>query len=157
MVTAEIKPHATTKYTYRQSKFANVPELPMRAILVAPSGGGKTTLLVSLILDVYRHCWKRIYVFSPTAMLDDSWLPISEYCENVLHQDEPCLYDSYSEGTLQSLIKKHHTITSMAKRRGDTRLFGALIIIDDYADDPRVVRGSKSLRELFFAKVDVRV
>ena len=53
---AEIRPHATTSYTYRQSRFKNVPELPMRAVIVAPSGGGKTTLMVSLILDIYRFC-----------------------------------------------------------------------------------------------------
>ena len=50
---AEIRPHETVKYTYRQSRFKNVPELPTRAIVVAPSTGGKTTLMVSLILDIY--------------------------------------------------------------------------------------------------------
>ena len=149
MVTAEIKPHATTKYTYKQSRFANVPELPLRAVLVAPSGGGKTTLLVSLILDVYRGCWRRIYVFSPTALLDDARRPISDFCEDTLRQEEPCLYDRYSEDALQGLIDKHHRITAMAKKRGDTRLHGALVIIDDFADSPSVVRGSKSLHELY--------
>ena len=116
MATAEIKPHAAAKYTYKQSRFANIPELPLRAVLVAPSGGGKTTLLVSLILDVYRNCWRRIYVFSPTALLDDAWRPISDFCEDTLRQEEPCLYDRYSEDALQGLIDKHHRITAMAKK-----------------------------------------
>ena len=149
MAAAEIRPHATTKYTYKQSKFANVPELPLRAVLVAPSGGGKTTLLVSLILDVFKRCWRSVYVFSPTALLDDAWKPIQDFCEDTLRQEEPCLYDRYSEEALQGVIEKHHRITAMAKKRGDTRLHGALVIIDDFADSPSGVRGSKSLHELY--------
>ena len=146
---AEIRPHATTSYTYRQSRFKNVPELPCRAVIVAPSGGGKTTLLVSLILDIYRFCFRRVYVFSPTALLDDSWKPIQEFCEDVLRQDEPCLYDSYEEETLQKIIAKHHKITAMAKSQKKTQLYGALVIIDDFTDSPSVARGSKSLHELY--------
>jgi Poxvirus A32 protein len=146
---AEVKPHAVKEYTFRQSRFKNVPVLPMRAIVVAPSGGGKTTLLCSLILDLYRGCWRRIYVFSPTALLDDAWKPVAEYCENELKQEEQCLYDEFDEAMLQKILQKHHRITSIAKQQGHTKLFGALCLIDDYADSPAVVRGSKSLHELY--------
>jgi hypothetical protein len=145
---AEIKPHPTKEYRFKQSRFANVPELPMRAIVVAPSGGGKTTLLVSLILDVYKNCFKRIYVFSPTAFLDDAWKPVQEFAEQHLRQEQPCLYDEFSESTIQAIIEKHHKITRFAKDQG-RELFGALCIIDDYADNPAIVRGSRSLHELF--------
>jgi len=146
---AQIQPHASKQYTFRQSRFQHVPQLPMRAIVVAPSGGGKTTLLVSLILDIYRGCFRRVFVFSPTALLDDAWEPVEKYARETLNQEEDCLHDSFTEERLQQLIERHHKITALAKRQGITRLYGALVIIDDFADDPRVVRSSRSLHELF--------
>lgn len=146
---AEIKPHTTTTYTFRQSRYKTVPEIPFRAVLVAPSGGGKTTLMVSLCIDIYRLCFRRIYVFSPTALLDDAWQPVKEFCEETLRQEEPCLYDTYDEATLQKIIAKHHKITAMVKAQKKTQLYSALVIIDDFADSPSVVRGSKSLHELY--------
>ena len=42
------------EYTVKQSKYEHVGQLPMRSMLVAPSGGGKTVLLQNLILDIYK-------------------------------------------------------------------------------------------------------
>ena len=146
---AEIKPHATTSYTFRQSRYKTVPEIPIRAVLCAPSGGGKTTLLVSMILDLYRFCFKRIYVFSPTCHLDDAWIPVREFCEESLQQEEPCLYDTYDEATLQKIIERHRKITAMTKSMKKTQLYACLVIIDDFADNPTVMRTSRSLHELY--------
>jgi hypothetical protein len=88
-------------------------------------------------------------VFSPTALLDDAWKPVKEFCEEELRQEEPCLYDSYDEETLQKIITKHQKITAMVKAQKKTRLHAALVIIDDYADDPSVVRGSRLLHLLY--------
>ena len=146
---AEIRPHVSKEYTAAQSRCAHVPELPMRAIVVAPSGGGKTTLLVSLILDIYKGCWKRIHVFSPTALLDDAWKPVAKYCKEVLGQEEDCLHETFDEAAVQELLARHHKITKMCKDRGMTKLYGSLFIVDDMADDQRVMRSSRSLWQLF--------
>ena len=146
---ATVKPHATTTYSYAQSRHKHVPELPLRALCVAPSGGGKTTLLVSLILDIYRHCWNRLYIFSPTALLDDAWKPVQEYATDVLHQHDPCLYDEFDDAAIHGIIARHHRIIAMCKEQGRKKLFGALIIVDDFADNNRVMRSSTSLAELF--------
>ena len=47
-----------------------VPKLPMRSMLVGPSGSGKTVLLTSMILDIYKGCFSRIYVWSPSIEVD---------------------------------------------------------------------------------------
>jgi hypothetical protein len=146
---AQVKPHTTVQYTHAQSRHKHVPELPLRAICVAPSGGGKTTLLVSLILDIYRHCWNRIFIFSPTALLDDHWKAVDEYAKQELRQQEPCLHDEFDDEAIHAIIRRHHRITQMCKEQGRKRLFGALIIVDDFADNARVMRSSTSLAELF--------
>ena len=70
--TAQVQVHKTKDYSFKQSRFDHVPQLPMRMMLAGPSGSGKTTLLVSMILDIYRGCWERIYVFSPTVHVDSA-------------------------------------------------------------------------------------
>jgi ABC-type transporter Mla maintaining outer membrane lipid asymmetry ATPase subunit MlaF len=58
-----------------------VPKLPCRSILVGPSGSGKSVLLTNLILDIYRGCFSRIYIFSPSIDVDSTWLPVKKYIE----------------------------------------------------------------------------
>ena len=146
---AQVKPHTTTQYSYAQSRFKNVPELPVRAICVAPSEGGKTTLMVSLILDIYRGCWMRFHVYSPTALLDDSWKAVDKYAKEVLKQDEPCLHDEFDDAAIHAFIRRQHRITQMCKEQERKKLFGSLIIVDDFADNAKVMRSSTSLAELF--------
>jgi DNA replication protein DnaC len=60
----KIAPIKLTEYELKQSKYSMVPKLPCRSILVGPSGSGKSVLLTNLILDIYRGCFSRIYIFS---------------------------------------------------------------------------------------------
>jgi hypothetical protein len=112
-----------------------VPELPLRSVVVAPSGGGKRTFMVSLILDTCRGCFKRICVFSPTALLDDVWKPVGKYAETLLRQQDTCLYDELDEEEVQKIIRRHHRITKLCKENERSRLLGALIIVEDFADN----------------------
>jgi hypothetical protein len=58
-----IKPIKVTEYTCKQSKHSVVPKLPLRGILLAPSGSGKTVLLSNMMLNIYRGCFERIYIY----------------------------------------------------------------------------------------------
>ena len=60
-----IKPIQLQAYTCKQSKHDIVTKLPLRGILLAPRGSGKTALLSNLILNVYRDCYERLYISSP--------------------------------------------------------------------------------------------
>jgi len=75
----DIKPYKHTQYTVEQSKCDRVPRLPARMLLVAPSGSGKTVLLTNLILNVYRNCFSRIYIFSPSIFVDSEWESVKKY------------------------------------------------------------------------------
>ena len=74
----DIKPINMTEYTCKQSKHTHLPKVPLRMILLAPSGAGKTVLITKLILNQYRGCFERIYVFSPSIDLDNTWLPVKK-------------------------------------------------------------------------------
>ena len=51
----------------------------MRSMLVGPSGSGKTVLLPNMILDIYKGCFSRIYIWSPSIEVDNTWEPVKDY------------------------------------------------------------------------------
>ena len=32
-----------------------------------------------MILDIYKGCFERVYIWSPSINLDDNWKPVKEY------------------------------------------------------------------------------
>jgi hypothetical protein len=69
----KIMPISVRSFTCKQSKHGTVPNLPLRGVILAQSGNGKTVLLANLILKVYRVCFERIYIFSPSVNVDQTW------------------------------------------------------------------------------------
>ena len=79
MTTPKIELVKTKEYTVKQSKYGDlVPKLPQRTLITAPSFSGKTQLIANLILDVYKCCFNRTYVWSPTINIDDTWIPVKK-------------------------------------------------------------------------------
>jgi hypothetical protein len=151
----DIRPIKIKEYTVRQSKYNNVGKLPIRSLLIGPSGSGKTVLLQNLILDVYKDCFSRIYIFSPSINVDMSWEPVKEYIEKemlVKHSEkEPVYFDHYDPRALQHIIHTQHRVTEYMKKNNthSNKLFQILVIVDDMADSPEFCRQSKLLHQLF--------
>ena len=59
----KIRPTKVKEYESKQSKHEMAPKLPVRSITLGPSGSGKTILLQNMVLDIYRDCFNRIYIF----------------------------------------------------------------------------------------------
>ena len=60
----EIKPYNHDKFNSKQSKYNIVSKLPgVRGMILAPSNSGKSILLQNIILDIYRNCFEKIYIF----------------------------------------------------------------------------------------------
>ena len=60
----DIKPIKCKEYDIPCSKYPQCGKLPIRTILLGPSGSGKGILLQNLILDVYKDCFERIFIWS---------------------------------------------------------------------------------------------
>ena len=63
MITPIVKPVNVKEYDFKQSKYDVAPRLPFSQIITRPSGSGKGILLQSMILDIYRDVFERIYIF----------------------------------------------------------------------------------------------
>ena len=153
MSTPSVKPIQVKEFEVKQSKYDKVCKLPMRSVLLGPSGSGKTVLLQNMILDIYRDCFSRIYIFSPSIEVDASWLPVKDYISKhmkVEHTDEePIYFDNYNPEDLQKIIETQHKITDYMKKSDSKKLFQILIIVDDFADSAEFTRQSKLLHSLF--------
>ena len=148
----DIKPISIKEFETKQSKYDQVQKLPVRGILLGPSGSGKGVLLQNMILDIYRDCFERVYIFSPSINVDHTWLPVKSYLDNKINlsEDEPSLYyDTYDPESLQSIIDTQRKIVEHQKTKKSNKLFSILIIVDDHADDPAFSRNSKLLHSLY--------
>ena len=104
MEAPHVVPRKTKEYRIRQSKYSQADKLPTRAILLAPSGSGKTVLLQHLILDQFRDCFARIFVFNPSVHIDDAWLSVKDYVYDRIvakNDKEPCFFDHYDPAALK--------------------------------------------------------
>ena len=84
----DVWPRKIKEFMSKQSRFPHVPRLPMRALVYGPSGSGKSVLLQSMVLDIYKGCFERIYVFSPSIHLDHTWHEVKRYVREDLGVDD---------------------------------------------------------------------
>ena len=149
----EIKPINTKEYSVKQSKYDVCGKLPIRSVILGPSGSGKTVLLQNMILNLYKGCFERIYVFSPSVNHDQTWNSVKEYIEDTLdaHEtdDEKFYFDHYDAEALERIIQNQTELIKHMKSKNMKSLYSILIIIDDFADDPSFSRHSKLLHSLY--------
>ena len=137
MITPIVKPVNVKEYEFKQSKYDIAPRLPFSQIIAGPLGSGKGILLQSMILDLYRDVFERIYVWPPSISVDSNWLPVKKYIEDNLKVDlekEKNLFDEYIPEVLEAAIKRQHKIIEYQKKNDHKKIFSIPIIVDDFAD-----------------------
>ena len=147
-----IEPIKLKDYESKQSKYAMVAKLPMRSVLLGPSGSGKTILLVNMILDIYRDCFARVYIWSPSINVDHSWEPVKKYIEKDLKVNtskEKIYFDEYNHEELENVIDTQFKLIDHMKKQEYKKLYNILIVVDDFADSPSFTRHSKLLHSLY--------
>jgi hypothetical protein len=153
---AKIQVHDKTVWHCKQSKLAHMPSLPMRGVMVAPSGAFKTVAIVDLILRFYRGCFERVYIFSPSANIDSAWRPVKEYIRVHLgvRDNEKCFFEEFDSDALEKIVADQRKLTEALKeKKGNTKLYSVLAVFDDLADDPRIMHNqSKNVLSTLFVR-----
>ena len=150
--TPKVTPIQLKEFTCNQSHYGDiVPKLPMRSMLVAPSGAGKTVLLTNMILDIYKGCFSRIYVWSPSIEVDSTWRPVKDYIRDHIKPSdrEKCYFDSYDPAELEQVINTQKKVIDYQKEQKHKDLYQILICIDDFADSPDFTRKPQLLHQLY--------
>ena len=141
----DIKPIKMQSYEWKQPPKDYLPRCPFRMIISGPSATGKGVLTQSLLLSdqCYRVCFDRIYYCSGSAHLDHNLRAIADYAERELKQDperDPCLLEGWDVERLSTIISRQRGAVAKAKRMGHNTLPQIMIVVDDLADNKRVVK-----------------
>ena len=146
-----ITPLKTKQYEVKQSKYEHVSKLPTRSVINAASGSGKTVLIQSLILDIYRGCFSRIYIFSPSIDIDDTWLSVKKYIDENLTktENEEIFFTDFDGEAVEKILKTQKQIIDHQKKDKNTKkLFSILLIFDDVADN-KAIHNNPALNSCF--------
>ena len=147
-----IKAPVIKNYNIKQSKYDVVPKIPFKTVIYAPSNSGKTVMITNLIEHIYRGCFERVYIFSPSITLDDSWLSTKKYLDSTINlsENEPSLYQpNFDESVVEEIMTTQKKVIDHIKQsKTSNKLFSILIVLDDVADDNNQ-RNSQALKSLF--------
>jgi hypothetical protein len=144
-----VRPHpGVPEYRVKQSRYHALKGLnPLRLWISAPSNSGKSVLISSILLDVMRGAYTKIYLFSPSADLDSVWLPVKRYAREQLGQNqhkEPWYFDKWSDAKLQEIIDEQTGGVLEQKRRRERNLDQIMIVVDDWADMDHLHKSTNS-------------
>ena len=127
-----IKPINITDYEFKQSKYEHVPKLPFRSIIVASSTGGKTVLIQYLILNVYKNCFSRIFIISPSVQNDPTFVEVKKYQREEMKVDdtkEQVYFDEYRPEELESIINTQRKIINYMKNTKMKKLYIQFLLL----------------------------
>ena len=83
-----IKPIKLHEFACKQSKYdPHVGKLPMRSLLLGPSGSGKGILLQNMVLDIHKGWLEQVFSFSPIIKIDHTWIPVIKHLTDDVGMD----------------------------------------------------------------------
>jgi hypothetical protein len=123
------------------------PNLPSSWIFSGPTCSGKTQAWLTLILNVYRGAWDRIFVFSPSILIDDSYVELRKYLDKMSSdpQKEKLYYEDMDMGALGKILDDQRAICEFCKKQG-RKCPEILIVVDDMADRADVLNRRQAAR-----------
>ena len=124
------------------------PQTPgANGCFLAPSGMGKTTTLISMLLGPYRGVFDQIHIFSPSVDIDSAWGPVKEFAG---HLEGSSFHSEWDEAALRQILEmQRDRIRQMKDAKTKKPLSQILVVLDDFADDPLMARRTGILTTLF--------
>ena len=93
------------EWNWRQPSKKVFPSCPgANGCFLSPSGGGKTTTLISMLLGPYAKVFDEVHIFSPSVDIDSAWDVVREFAKGLkaasFHSewDEPALLEILAFG-----------------------------------------------------------
>ena len=122
--------------------------LPTSFCLISPTSGGKTQILLNIFCKFYvssggKSLFQRIFLFSPTARLDEQYKPLIKLIEKFCDQNkEPLIFEVFSMAKLGEIIEEQRNIVAECRKR-KIKPPQIAIILDDLAERADILNTRK--------------
>ena len=105
---------------------------------LGPSGVGKTTTALAMLMGPYRNCYERVYVFSPSCApgVDSAWDAWRKHVRTHMRvsDDELTMWSEWKPDALEQVIERHKKVNAYLKSKKQKKGFCILVLVDDFAD-----------------------
>jgi hypothetical protein len=127
------------------------PQTPgANGCFLAPSGGGKTTTLISMLLGPYRGIFDEVHVFSPSVHIDSAWASVKEFAG---HLENSSFNDEWDEDALRQILdRQRDKIRQLKDAKSKKPLPQILTIIDDFADRSDILHSRSGILTTLFIR-----
>ena len=122
--------------------------IPTSFCLISPTSGGKTQQLLNIFCKFYcnrsgKSLFQRIFLFSPTARLDEQYQPLIKLIEKFCDQSkEPCIFEDFSMAKLGQIIDDQRKIGAECRKR-KLKPPQIAIVLDDLAERADILQTRK--------------
>ena len=138
-------------WSWRKPSSEVFPQTPgANGCFLAPSGMGKTTTLISMLLGPYKACFDEVHVYSPSVELDSAWDPVKEWAKGL---KAASFNSEWDEGKLhETLDQQREKIRVLKAAKSKKHLPQVLVIIDDFADRWDVMHRAATILTTLFIR-----
>ena len=139
------------EWTFAQPP-APFPKCPgANGCFLSPSGGGKTTTLVSMLLGPYKAIYSEIHVFSPSVFIDSAWYVIVKHAKTLDTEEfKSSFHASWDEpALLEIMAKQRKRIQELKLTKTKKALPQIIFILDDLADTGVMHQATNALATCF--------
>ena len=145
-----LKRPAEKHWNYRTPP-AVFPQTPgCNGCFLAPSGQGKTTTLISMLLGPYAKVFDEVHVFSPSVDIDSAWDPVRDFAKGLKASS---FHSEWDERALHEIMAAQKaTIKELKLAKSKKPLPQCLTIIDDFADRPDIMHSAGNILTSLFIR-----
>ena len=136
-MTTALKRPKEVKFDWPQPP-APYPPSQRSGAFIGPSGVGKTTTAIAMLMGPYKDVYSRVYVFSPSCQrgLDPAWDAYRKFTKDYMKvpEKEQTFWSTWEPEVLEKLIKRHSKVNAHLKAQGKKKGYVIAAIVDDVAD-----------------------
>ena len=127
------------------------PQTPgCNGCFLAPSGQGKTTTLVSLLLGPYKDIFDSIHVFSPSVDIDSAWAPVKAFADRLKASS---FHSEWDEQALKDITERQRdSIKALKDAKSKKPLPQVLFILDDWTDRYDIMHAASNILTTLFIR-----
>ena len=123
------------------------PPLPTSFLAIAPTAGGKSMVLLNLVLRFYRGKFHKIVLFCPSANLDPQFKHLHDFLKRQYPDQNDLVFEEPNPAKMEEILTTQRKTVEYCRKHKQSppQLF---VIYDDLADRGDLMRGHSWLLTL---------